>query len=111
MCEMTVNARQETTTIAQGMAHNTGTVLGDIDMFLQVLKARGREEAIPMVERAHDHLQHAYADFLEIFGEAIAHDAAASHPHNHSVAVVGNEKSFVAEVNRATRLAHPYETR
>jgi hypothetical protein len=46
MCIMEVRVGQKTSTIAQAMFHNTYTLLGDLDMLLEVLKARKDHDSL-----------------------------------------------------------------
>jgi len=114
MCMMEVHARQRRDTMAQAMAHNTKTVISDLEMLIKLLEARKDTEDVPEFEHAMDHLRHAYAGLLGLFGEAVArleedpegHVHHGEHPHNE-----GTERSFVEEIDRAARTARVYETR
>lgn len=126
MCIMEVRPGQRASTIAQAMAHNTSTVERDLDMFEKLLKARGEEELLRSVERAHQHLRAAYADFLEVYGEELVDEVAAGHnadEHVHAIDgrdhvhndVVGNERipegTLVAQAHHDAGLARRFETR
>lgn len=106
---MEVRAGQKTATIAQAMAHNTSTIERDLDMLRKLLEARKEHELLAMVESAQNHLKHAYADFLEVFGETIANEVQDHEGHNPDDH--GHERSFVEQAHHDAQLARRYETR
>lgn len=102
--------------MAQAMAHNASTVERDLDLFESVLAARARHgdhEAgaiLTEVQHAHEHLRHAYAGLLGVFGQEVGSEAADpdGHVHDHDH---GNERSLVATAHHDAGLARRYETR
>jgi hypothetical protein len=134
MCIMEVRPGQRDSTIAQAMAHNVATVVGDLEMFDTVLNARRIHErgdqqmdtdaAIAEVRRAHDQLRTAYAGLLGLFGAEVGrhvehwHATDHDHPHDH-----GNERtdyphigadrsaSLVAVAHADAHRAREFETR
>lgn len=110
MCIMEVRPGQRSSTIAQAMAHNTSTIERDLDMFEELLSARGESELLAQVQHAHNHLRHAYAGLLSVFGQEVATEVedTAGHLHTHDK---GHERSLVAQAHRDASLARQYETR
>lgn len=109
MCIMEVRPGQRTSTIAQAMAHNTSTILGDLDMLEELLKARKDTESLETVLAAHEHLRRAYAILLAQFGMEVANetmDHEGHLPHEN-----GHERSFVAQAHDDAKLARRYMTR
>lgn len=123
MCIMEVRAGQHDSTIAQAMAHNVATVVGDLEMFATVLTARmghesgaarlDTEAALGQVNRAHDQLHTAYAGLLGLFGAEVGRHAehwAVDHAHPYTVgevaSVVGNERLIVPGVHGHGHDAH-----
>ena len=105
---MEVHSGQHSATMAQAMAHNTATIIGDLDMLERLLSARGEHEVIRQVERAHEQLRAAYAGLLSVYGDRVALEVAdgAGHVHVH-----GNERSLVEAERHDAQLARRYETR
>jgi hypothetical protein len=101
MCIMEVRAGQHSSTIAQAMAHNTDTVLGDITLFRKLLESRGEHERVVAVDRAEGNLKRAFADFLELFGEFCAEEEAQHGKHHSAHRAAGddgtNERTHVHE--------------
>ncbi len=109
MCEMEVNPQQRTDVILQAMAHNLSTIDRDLDMLREVVKARKEYNKLASVERTQDLVHRAYADMLMEFGVAVAERTSDTDGHVHTV---GNEKrTFVAELDSATRGSRKHETR
>jgi hypothetical protein len=115
MCIMEVRPEQHHATIAQAMAHNTSTIDRDLEMFVEVLRARSHHDpeviaALDSVLSAQSQVHRAYAQLLTVFGEMVAAGVATTeghvHEHDH-----GNERSFVEAVQAATRRARRFETR
>ena len=119
MCIMEVREGQHSTTIAQAMAHNTSTIERDLDMFLKLLKARGEAELVKAVEHAQTHLKHAYATFLEIYGEELYHEVHHQHSdsqgrekdYGHEHQADGTERSLTEQEHHDASLARKFETR
>lgn len=133
MCIQEVRAGQRSSTIAQAMAHNTSTVERDLDMFEKLLKARGEQELLTTVLAAHEHLRHAYAAFLDVYGEELATEVLHEHEHGNdtehltadhehasltdlAAAIeageqVGNERVLVEAEKHDAQLARKFETR
>jgi len=109
ICIMTVREGQRTATIAQAMAHNVSTVERDMDMFEPLVKARGEQDKLVALNRAHENLKRAYADLLELFGELVAEEVMDPEGHVHEV--VGSERTFTEEAKRDAELARKFETR
>jgi len=107
MCIMEIHKHAEDATMIQAMAHNASTWDRDADMILPILQARGRDDLVRSVTRAHDHVKAAYAGMLEAFGELVAE--AASDPGGHIR--VGSERTLVQVTDAATRRAMKDETR
>lgn len=115
MCIMEVRKGQKSSTIAMAMAHNTSTVMQDLDLFKKLLAARQEFELLRTVDQAQGHLRKAYADFLEVYGEEIATEVMdeAGHVHQHDDEPVGNERhlSLVEQGHHDATLARRFETR
>jgi hypothetical protein len=110
MCIMEVRPGQRSSTIAMAMAHNTSTVMQDLDFFRKLLTARQEHELLCAVERAQENLRKAYADFLEVYGEEVTTEVmdAAGHVHDEPV---GSERTLVGQAHHDAVLARRYETR
>lgn len=127
MCIMEVRAGQRSSTIAQAMAHNVGTIERDLDMFVPLLEARGEVALLKTIEEAHEAMKVAYARFLDCFKHEIEHEVHSGHDHSHhddhhghervhpvdddmlaEVALFGDE---LAAARSATAAAERYETR
>jgi hypothetical protein len=115
MCIMEVRAGQRASTIAQACAHNTATVLGDIDMFHELLERRGEDEMVRALDQAKGNLNRAFADLLEMFGEFASREEAshgvhftADDEHGHDGS---HERSFIEVAHHDAVLARPSETR
>lgn len=114
MCIMEVRPGQKNVTIAQALAHNLNTSKGDLEMFIQKLKAEGDTANLELVETEYAKVTQAYAGMLAVFGLELAdhfhdhiHDVHAdSHSHDN-----GNERTFVAEANRLAKLGRRFMTR
>lgn len=104
---MEVHEGQRTSTIMQAEAHNTKTVISDLEMFVKLLEKRGDTESLVAVRRAYENLNRAYADLLEQYGELVGSEVMDHEGHMHE----GNERTLVqAEVHDAG-LARKFETR
>lgn len=115
MCIMEVRPEQHAATIAQAMAHNTSTIDRDLEMFVELLRARAHHDpsataALDSVLSAQAQVHRAYAQLLTVFGEEVAHMAAdpEGHLHQHDH---GDERSFVAVAHHDAGLARQFETR
>lgn len=139
MCIMEIRAGQRASTIAQAMAHNTATVMGDVTMFRELLERRDEGEMIRALDRAEGELQRAFAVYLEMFGEfakreedehgqhftANEHDGAdgtaerdqdghQDHPQGHEAGTEhhhGHPRTFIEQAHHDATLARRYETR
>ena len=112
MCIMEVRSGQRSSTIAQAMAHNTNTIVGDLDMLLKLLEARKDRDSLVAVERAQSYLARAYAILLTQFGMEVANeveDHEGHNPDNHDEH--GHERTFVEQAHHDAQLARRYETR
>lgn len=107
MCIMEIHPHAHSTTMAQAMAHNLSTVDRDLDMFLEVLKARGDTDALKIVQHGQEAVHKAYAIFLEMFGEEVAKKASDPDGHIHT----GTGRPMAVVLNAATRAARRDETR
>jgi hypothetical protein len=109
---MEVRSGQRTSTIAQAMAHNTSTIVGDLDMLVKVLIARGDQESLKTVQAAHDHLKRAYAVLLDQFGMEVAYETMDPNGHlPHSHDENEHERTFIEEAHHDAQLARRFETR
>lgn len=110
MCIMEVRPGQAASTIAQAMAHNTSTVERDMDMFEELLKARGDFESLRTIVQAHGKLREAYAILLMQFGIEVGREVqnGKGHMHSHDH---GNERSLVEQAHHDAGLARHFETR
>lgn len=113
MCIMEVRPGQHDVTIAQAIAHNLNTVLGDLDMYEKKAKASHNDTLVATIHRTRENTKKAYADMLSEFGMQLAEEIqdpdghwtkAAAHNH-------GNERTFTEVVEHETNLAHSFETR
>jgi hypothetical protein len=119
MCIMEVRQGQQSSTIAQAMAHNVSTVERDLDMFELLLKARGDSVSLATVTEAHEHLRKAYAGLLMQFGIEVAEEVRNGHSHTHltdashvlNSDIKGNERSFIETAHHDANLARRFETR
>ncbi len=117
MCIMEVRPEQHHATIAQAMAHNTSTIDRDLEMFVEVLRARVKSghhpdaaEVLDSVLSAQGQIHRAYAQLLTVFGEFVAHGVMTTEGHVHSHDH-GDERSLVAVAHHDAGLARQYETR
>jgi hypothetical protein len=110
MCIMEVRPGQKSSTIAMAMAHNTSTVMQDLDFFRKLLAARQEFELLRAVDQAQGELRKAYANFLEVYGEEVTSEVqdAAGHVHDEPV---GSERTLVGQAHHDAGLARRYETR
>lgn len=110
MCIMEVRPGQQSSTIAQALAHNVSTVERDMDMFELLVQARGGEKMLRDLQHAHDHLRKAYATLLMVFGIEIATAVqdGEGHVHDHDH---GNERTLVETAHHDAGLARRFETR
>lgn len=109
MCIMEVRPGQKSSTVAQAMAHNMSTFDRDMDMFIELLKARGDTEILKTAQHVKDMATHCYADLLEVFGEEVGRevqDWEGHMPHDH-----GSERSLTEEAKRDADEARRFETR
>ena len=104
------------------MAHNSSTVERDLDMFVTVLQGRLSRPGvtatqaaeirrdIDQVQAAKDHVQHAYAGLMGLFGITVAREVMDpdGHVHDHDH---GAERSLVDQAHRDEELARRFETR
>lgn len=112
MCVMEVRAGQQLATMVQACAHNTNTIIGDLDLLTAVLNGRGDTDALATLDLARDRLRRAYADFLGLFEVEVGRQVqdADGHVHGHDEPV-GNERSLVEAAHHDARLARRFETR
>lgn len=108
---MTVHPGQRLTTMAEAMAHNTHTVLGDIDLLRATLTGRRELEALRDLENAGRHLLEAYAAFLGLFQAEVGREVQDSDGHVWHGETVGNERSLTEQAHHDATLAREYETR
>lgn len=108
---MTVHAGQRLSTMAEAMAHNTHTIIGDIDLLRSVLAARKDMEAIQDLEQAGKRLLDAYAGLLGLFQAEVGREVQDHDGHVHQHDQVGEERSLVEVAHHDARLARRYETR
>jgi hypothetical protein len=105
---MEVRPGQHASTIAQAMAHNASTLDRDLDMFKELLRARGDLITYQNVNDAQVRIHAAYETLLEIFGAEI-------HAHEHEAHLddnpVGNERSLAEQAHHDAELARRFETR
>lgn len=108
MCIMEVRPGQHTATMTQAMAHNASTLDRDLDMLLEIVKARGDHMGEATVSQAQYHVHAAYAILLSEFGMevgAVAEDDQG-HVHEH-----GSERTLVEVAHHDATLARKFETR
>jgi hypothetical protein len=112
MCVMEIHAGQRLSTMAQACAHNTNTIIGDLDLLEAVLNGRHDHDALAALEQARQRLGEAYAGFLGLFqvevGRTVQDDHGHVHDHDHPV---GNERTLVDQAHHDATLARRYETR
>ena len=114
MCIMEVRAGQHHSTIAQAEAHNVNTVIGDLDMFANVLRTRGEAIKAHRIEEIRERLTASYDDLMDLYCGMLArevHDEVG-----HLDLAQGKSYSDVFElvhdvVERDRHHAHTYETR
>jgi hypothetical protein len=113
MCIMEVRPGQHSLTIVQACTHNLNTVLGDLDMFRKLALARNEPDMVRVIDEMQAHTKIGYAAGLDLFGEKLAqdHQDGKGHWDMPTDSPHGLERTFSEVVNRATGLAHPYETR
>lgn len=110
MCIMEVRPGQHSATIAQAMAHNTSTIERDLDMFLELVRARRDHMAEATLAQAQHHLRAAYAILLSEFGVEVAAVVADGDGHVHT-SDHGEERSLVEVAHHDASLARRFETR
>lgn len=115
MCIMEVRPEQRASTIAQAMAHNLSTADRDLEMFVELLRARARHDSeatvvLDSVLSAQAQVHRAYAQLLTVFGEEVAHEVSTpeGHVHDHDH---GNERSLVAQAHHDATVARRFMTR
>lgn len=110
MCIMEVRPEQHAATIAQAMAHNASTLDRDLEMFVEVLRARDDDATLDSILSAQAQIHRAYAQLLTVFGEEVAAQVAdpAGHLHVHDH---GHERSLVETAHHDAGLARRFETR
>lgn len=111
MCIMEVRPGQHTATIVQAMAHNASTLDRDLDMLIQLVKARRDHMAEAMIAQAQHHIHSAYAILLGEFGAEVATVVADPAGHVHAHDDHGSERSLVEVAHHDAGLARRYETR
>lgn len=131
MCIMEVRPNQHASTIQQACAHNVGTVVGDLDMFIRVMESRdpGR---VPQIRALKAALGDIYEDMATLYGTLVAeevehlahytlHTAGVDHDHGnerdhthadgwdglHVAAAETARQVALADIDRARK----YETR
>lgn len=115
MCIMEIHENSTRSTMIQAIAHNLSTIDRDLDMLLKVALARKDVELGAFAGTVQTTVHKAYAEALEEFGISLAeltmspeghiHDENGHHVH------VGSERSFIAEMDKATKEAQKDETR
>ena len=109
MCVMEVRAGQRNSTIAQACAHNVNTVVGDLDMFVSLLRANGHAADAQAAANVQATLSRSYVDLREMFATF-----AVEEPHNHGESV-GNEResalTLAQAMDRSIKASRRYETR
>ena len=108
MCIMEVRAGQHNTTIAQALAHNLYTSIGDLEMFITKLSAENDTNTVHLVTHELDNVKRAYAGMLAVFGMELAEHFHGPHQHDENV---GNERTFIEQAHHDATLARRYETR
>lgn len=109
MCIMEIRAGQHTSTMVEALAHNTRTIMSDIDLLEQVLASRpGSEVCLAQVTSARRDLNRAYARFLQQFQTEVAAECAE---HGHTHEEVGEERGLVEQAHHDAALARRFETR
>ena len=115
MCIMEVRPEQRASTIAQAMAHNVSTIDRDLEMFVELLRARVHHDpdataALDSVLSAQRQMHRAYAQLLTVFGEEVAREVATpeGHVHDHDH---GHERSLVEQAHHDAGLARRFMTR
>lgn len=107
MCIMEVHVNQHSSTIAQACAHNVGTVVGDLKLFLELLGKRD-PSMVGVVENELSALTTCYDNLLSVFGDFVAKEA----PHLRPYALpIGNERAEDAIARQDEQRARRYETR
>src|SRR5467141_3018208 len=99
MCIMEVRAGQRTSTIAQAMAHNVGTIERDLELFIPLLEARQDDDALKLIQEAMASMSDAYASFLQVFANEVKTEA-----HYLSDEVTGNERHHEMDHHDATMI-------
>jgi len=107
MCVMEIRSGQRTSTMAQAMAHNVGTIRSDLELFLPLIEARGDIEARILIQEAQEHMDEAYARFVQVFANEVSREIA--HVHDEPI---GNERIHVSPpdqriIEEAAKLGRP----
>src|SRR5688572_26032269 len=111
MCIMNVRAGQKLSTITQAMAHNTATIIGDMDLLEEYCIAKGMDAALPSIQRCKEHQQAAYATYLGLFREAV-HGEYGEEDHDHEDdQEIGEERTLVEYAHDQARLGRQFYTR
>lgn len=113
MCIMEVRPEQHAATIAQAMAHNTSTVDRDLEMFVELLRARAAHDpavttVLDTVLRAQREIHRAYEALLTVFGEEVASHVSTLEGHHHDH---GAERTLAEVAHHDAQLARRFETR
>lgn len=107
MCIMEVRVGQHSSTIAQACAHNVGTVVGDLKLFLELLSNRD-PSMVGTVETELAALTTCYDNLVSVFGDFVASEAEHYHPY---APPVGNERAEESIARQDEKRARKYETR
>jgi hypothetical protein len=107
MCIMEVRPGQHSATMTEACAHNTQTVISDIEMFAKILEHRDPAK-LPQLRQAQTRLRQGFEGLLDLFGEFVA-----EHDHlDHEGDGTEREAQDVREIaTRQAKLARRYMTR
>lgn len=114
MCIMEVRAGQHHSTIAQAEAHNVNTVIGDLDMFANVLSTRGEPIKAQRIKEIQESLGAAYDDLMDLYCGMLArevHDEVSHLDLAHGKTYTDVFDLVHDVVERDKHHAHVYETR
>lgn len=100
MCIMEVRPGQRDSTIAQALAHNTRTILSDIELFWPLLKSRSPQH-LPLLDQFQAELSFASRSALQLWARLVeavvaAEPDPAAHAHEH----YGNERAYAGHAGQ-----------
>lgn len=110
MCIMEMRPGQRTSTMVQAAAHNLSTVDRDLDMLVEIQKARGGVLLEPLVHIS-DLTRHTYDVALAAFALAVEHEHRNPDDHVHDHDHPGEERTLADQAHHDAALGRRFMTR